>query len=210
MIPTTVDSTVTPALGDLNHDGVPDIVTVDTTGHLYAFDHTGTVLFGPGDVWGGTTAAGTDPWYSGAIALADLDHDGHVEIIGGNSVWNDQGHLLWTAPTTEANWNATTAADLDGDGMMEVVLGHAAYHHDGTLDVDDEPAARLSAGREPRRRSRARGPADEQRRPRGDRARRHREVLGEAPDRRSGRLRYVAAPGDRARLRRRRHRASSR
>ncbi len=133
MIPTDVDSSVTPAIGDLDHDGVPDIVTVDTSGHLMAFDHTGAVMFGPGDVWGGTTAYGGSPWYSAAIALADLDHDGHVEIIGGNSVWNDQGHLLWTAATSEANWNATTAADLDGDGMMEVVLGHAAYHHDGTL-----------------------------------------------------------------------------
>src|SRR4051794_20589939 len=75
MVPTTVDATVTPALGDLDHDGVPDIVTVDTTGHLYAFDHAGNVMFGPADVWGGTTTAGTDPWYSGAIALADLDHD---------------------------------------------------------------------------------------------------------------------------------------
>ncbi len=133
MIPTAVDATVTPAIGDINHDGIPDIVTVDTSGHLWAFDHTGTPIFGPAGLWGGTTEAGTVAWYSGAIALADLDHDGNVEIIGGNTVWDQNGTVLWTAPISEANWNATTAADLDGDGYMEVILGNAAYHHDGTL-----------------------------------------------------------------------------
>jgi hypothetical protein len=125
-IPTAVDGTVTPALGDLDHDGVPDIVTVDPSGRLYAFDHTGAVLFGPAGQWSGD-------WYSGAIALADLDHDGRVEIIGGNTVFDDHGQVLWVAPFPQAPWNATTVADLDGDGYQEVVLGAAAYHYDGTL-----------------------------------------------------------------------------
>ena len=133
MIPTPVDATVTPAIGDLDHDGVPDIVTVDTNGNLYAFDHAGNVMFGPAGAWGGSTAAGTVAWYSSALALADLDHDGHVEIIGGNTVWDDHGTVLWTASAAQANWNATAVADLDGDGYLEVVLGNAAYHHDGTL-----------------------------------------------------------------------------
>ncbi|MFT3692697.1 MAG: FG-GAP-like repeat-containing protein [Kofleriaceae bacterium] len=133
MIPTVIDGTVTPAIGDLDHDGVPEIVTVDPTGKLYAFHHDGSILFGPAGQWGGTTPAGTDPWYSAAIALADLDHDGEVEIIGGNTVWDSHGTVKWTAPVSEANWNATTAADLDGDGYMEVILGNAAYHYDGTL-----------------------------------------------------------------------------
>jgi hypothetical protein len=126
MIPTVVDGTVTPALGDIDHDGVPDIITVDPTGHLYAFNHDGTVKFGPAGLWAGD-------WYSGAIALADLDHDGNVEILGGNTVFDQHGIVKWSAPSIQANWNATTAADLDGDGYLEVVLGSAAYHYDGTL-----------------------------------------------------------------------------
>lgn len=133
MIPTVVDGSVTPALGDLDHDGVPEIVTVDPQGRLYAFHHDGSILFGPAGQWGGTTAAGTVAWYSSAIALADLDHDGEVEVIGGNTVWDSHGTVKWTAAGAQANWNATTAADLDGDGYLEVVLGNAAYHHDGTL-----------------------------------------------------------------------------
>jgi hypothetical protein len=133
MIPTVIDATVTPAIGDLDYDGVPEIVTFDTSGHAWAFHHDGTPLFGPAGLWGGTTEAGTVAWYSSAVALADLDHDGHVEIIGGNTVFDDHGTVLWTATSQQANWNATTAADLDGDGYLEVVLGNAAYHHDGTL-----------------------------------------------------------------------------
>ncbi len=131
-IPTEVDSSVIPALGDIDGDGVPEIVTVDHDGRLVAFDHDGTMTVGPGDEW-------LDPhriprsWYSGAIALADLDHDGDVEIIGGNNVWDHRGTRLWSASHRQAQWSATTIADLDGDGFLDVVLGAAAYRHDGTL-----------------------------------------------------------------------------
>jgi hypothetical protein len=133
VITTAVDATVTPAIGDLDHDGVPEIVSFDVTGHVWAFHHDGTPLFGPAGLWAGTTDASAVPWYAGAVALADLDHDGHVEIIGGNTVFDDRGTVLWTASSRQASWSATTAADLDGDGYLEVVLGNAAYHHDGTL-----------------------------------------------------------------------------
>lgn len=126
MIQTAVDATVTPALGDIDNDGTSEIVTVDPSGRLWAFQHDGTVAWGPAGQWAGD-------WYSGAIALADLDHDGDVEIIGGNTVFDHNGTVLWTAPHMQATWNATTVADLDGDGFQEVVLGAAAYHHDGRL-----------------------------------------------------------------------------
>jgi hypothetical protein len=139
---TIVDATVTPALGDLDHDGIPEIVTVDPNGRLYAFDHTGAVLWGPAGQWGGPAInTGSVSWYSAAIALADLDHDGEVEIIGGNTVFDHLGRVKWSAPLAQANWNATTVADLDGDGLQEVVLGASAYHSDGSLywTTDLEP-----------------------------------------------------------------------
>lgn len=147
-IETVVDSSVTPALGDLDHDGIPEIVTVDTDGHLYAFDHRGMIKWGPAGQWAGD-------WYAGAIALADLDHDGEVEIIGGNTVFDHNGAKLWTASHPQAQFNATTIADLDGDGLQEVVLGAAAYHHDGrlfwstTLDPGYPQVANLDADPDP-------------------------------------------------------------
>jgi hypothetical protein len=128
-IMTAVDATVTPALGDLDHDGVAEIVTVDHDGKILIFDHSGALKIGPAGQWAGS-------FNSGAIALADLDHDGEVEILAGNTVFDHEGVVKWTAPGTQAFAPATTAADLDGDGYMEVVLGSAAYHYDGTLYWD--------------------------------------------------------------------------
>jgi len=126
-----VDSTVTPALGDIDGDGLPEIVSAGTDGRLLAFEHDGTVK------WQGTTqwpgSASLNDHYSGAVALADLDQDGDVEIITGNMLSDHDGNLLWIAPQPSGNWSATTAADLDGEPGLEVVLGHAAYHADGTL-----------------------------------------------------------------------------
>ncbi len=123
-IPTAVDHSVTPAIGDIDDDGLPEIVTAIVGGQIIAFEHDGTVAW-----------QGVDGWpdaYSGAIALADLDNDGDVEIVAGNFATDHLGTRLFTAPVPAGNWSATAAADLDGDGDLEVVLGNAAYHHDGT------------------------------------------------------------------------------
>ena len=100
--------------------------TVSPTGEPVAFEHDGTFK------WRGTASLKT-PFSGDSLALADLDADGDVEILGGNNVFDHQGNLLWTAGVTAANYSATTAADLDGDGKLEVVMGRAAYHHDGSL-----------------------------------------------------------------------------
>jgi hypothetical protein len=120
-----VDHTVTPAIGDIDGDGLPEIVAAVVGGAPIAFEHDGTTKWQSNTGW---SAA-----YSGALALADLDNDGDVEIIAGNQLYDHNGAHLWTAPQPAGNWSASAAADLDNDGDLEVVLGHAAYHHDGSL-----------------------------------------------------------------------------
>jgi hypothetical protein len=125
-----VDHTVTPAIGDIDGDGIPEIVSANTSGYLVAFENDGTFKWEGDWVWAGDEVHnGT---YSGAVALADLDEDGDVEIVTGNMVSDHEGVHLWTAPQQSGKWSATTAADLDGEPGLEVVLGHAAYHADGT------------------------------------------------------------------------------
>jgi hypothetical protein len=126
MFETMVDGSVTPALGDIDGDGMVEVVTVEPSGMFIAFEHDGTVKWSNIAAWPGGAA------YSGAIALADIDQDGDVEIIAGNIVLDHLGTMLWQAPQPAGNWSATAVADLDGDGPMEIILGHAAYHHDGT------------------------------------------------------------------------------
>jgi len=115
----------TPAIGDIDNDGVPDIVTVEPVGScmLVAFSATGTLLW-----------TSDQPWSScqtGAVALADLDADGDVEIIAGSNVYDHLGIQQFSAPF-DALYSASMAADLDGDGQLEAIFGHAAYRADGS------------------------------------------------------------------------------
>jgi hypothetical protein len=126
----TVDATVTPALGDIDGDGVAEIVTVSHASHaVMALSADGVVLW-EGANWPAEEALG------GAIALADVDNDGDVEIIAGRLLLDHQGQVLQNfdagAGDIYFGGNASLPADLDDDGDLEIVLGQAAYHHDGT------------------------------------------------------------------------------
>lgn len=137
-----VDSSVTPALGDIDGDGLPEVIANDPTGHLVAYDNKGHVKW---------TAPNVGSYYAdlyqycSAIALYDLDGDGKPEIIDGFEVTDNQGNHLWSYDPSA--WSGTyycpapAAADLDGDGLPEVLFGNSAYHHDGTVywTVDGPP-----------------------------------------------------------------------
>ncbi len=135
-----VSCTATPALGDIDGDGLPELVAVWNNGGIYrlkAFEHDGTTK------WTNTTDGGNaDQFYreSGAIALHDLDADGDVEIIFNHEVYDHEGQLLFEYPNpAPGELEATTAADLDGDGLLEVITGHSAWHADGSIDFDNFP-----------------------------------------------------------------------
>ncbi len=120
-----------PAIGDIDDDGLPDIVAVTAPGQLVALEHDGSIKWQVAAPW----ASGMSP----AIALADLDADGDVEIIIGNGVGDHEGNHLWSANEPLNFYHTTTAADLDDDGDLEVVIGRSAFHHDGTpLFVNDQ------------------------------------------------------------------------
>ncbi|PCC75691.1 hypothetical protein SAMN02745121_00231 [Nannocystis exedens] len=117
-----------PAIADIDADGVPEILTGrpsvgNSLGRLLALEHDGT------EKW--VSAVEYDIG-SSAIAVADLDNDGDVEIVHHGSVFDHTGALLWQAPNSTSAY-INTMADLDGDDDMEVILGPTAYHHDGTL-----------------------------------------------------------------------------
>ncbi len=125
-IPTQVEFTVTPALGDIDGDGLPEILSATPAGNLVAFEHDGSLK------WTSPQSAGTVGF--GGPALADLDADGMVEIMLGGAVFDESGILLWNSGDTAGSGigSLVTAADLDDDGDLEVIHGANAYHHDGT------------------------------------------------------------------------------
>jgi hypothetical protein len=136
-----VSCVATPAFGDIDNDGLPELVTVwNSPGGVFrlkAFEHDGTVK------WVNTTDGGNASQFyrqSGAIAIHDLDADGDPEIIFNHEVYDSDGFLLWEQPNPQpGELEASVAVDLDGDGLMEVVTGHAAYRFNGDVYWDNYP-----------------------------------------------------------------------
>jgi hypothetical protein len=129
-----VDGSVTPAFGDIDGDGLPDVLANDPDGHLVAYNHDGTIKWTSPTIgaYKNVTAS-----YCHAIAIYDLDGDGNPEIIVAFEVYDNRGNLLFGKDESAFDGQywcpANTAADLDGDGKLEVIFGNAAYHADGSV-----------------------------------------------------------------------------
>jgi hypothetical protein len=137
MIDQIVDHDCPPAVGDIDGDGLPEILAHarmqggNFPGALVAFEHDGTLKW-----MGDQPINGSRQW---PIGLADLDADGDTEIYIGDRVYDHQGTELWAKPGIVSGLQTTTAADLDEDGDMEVVFGYDAWEHDGSVYFHFEP-----------------------------------------------------------------------
>jgi len=161
MIPTAVTWSINPAIGDIDDDGLPEIIAAVGPGFggpsmAIAFEHDGTIK------WQNNTPL--THGQGGAITLADLDNDGDVEISMDKLIIDHNGQTVVTLPEVQGTENFTTvAADLNGDGDLEIVIGANAYHHDGSvyysnpnlehgfaqvanLDADPEPEIMVNSG----------------------------------------------------------------
>ena len=121
---------VRPAIGDLNGDGHPDLVVANNG------SNTVSVLLGNGD---GTFAAKTDIVAASALpidgaALADLNGDGHLDMVGLDRAANMVSVLLGDGsggfggmaeyPTGPVPYNLAIA-DMNGDGRPDLVTSNA-------------------------------------------------------------------------------------
>jgi hypothetical protein len=125
-----------PALGDLDGDGILEVMIGCPDDKVYAWHHDGTLVAG----WPQTTGAEV----VSSPALGDLDGDGKLDVVVGSEdgkVYASHGDGSPVAgwPQSTGSWVSSSPAlgDLDGDGHLEVVVGSQdnnvyAWHANGS------------------------------------------------------------------------------
>ena len=138
---------MTPAVADVNLDGIPDIIfSAFRDIPNDDFDWREGVLRAISGDDGHDLWTVTDPAYrikaGASIAVGDIDNDGAVEICGiptdGRGIIcyeNDGAFKFRTAPDAfdYNEWGGPSLADLDGDGVVEILDGNRVYSNTGAL-----------------------------------------------------------------------------
>lgn len=145
-----LDSSGGLAAGDIDGDGSVDLVATTRLGGTIAFERDGRIKwYQPDYPTGPDHHAGTQP------AIADLNGDGHPEVIQGRVVLSgEDGALVWQG-TAGLGDNAflgpvSVVSDLDLDGKLNVLAGNTMYDEAGTplwsyTYADSDPACQQQA-----------------------------------------------------------------
>jgi len=135
-----------PALGDIDKDGVMDIVAMTGEGYIVLIDHLGNVTRTSDKPYPHATGidAGQGTGWGGGIAIADMDLDGFAEITFGDTVWTTTNGAITrvfvggdgTGGGANEETSAISDIDLNPDGHLELVAGNTAYAiHGGAWTV---------------------------------------------------------------------------
>ena len=126
---TTYRILATPAVGDLDGDGKPEVVVPLADGRLYAFNADGT----PRPGWPVSIGELHDTYDSQILnsspRIADLDGNGSPEIIVGSTngtlyAFNADGSSRWAFATGDMILSTPAIADIDTNHAgLEVVIG---------------------------------------------------------------------------------------
>ncbi len=143
-----------PAVGDLDGDGSPEIVAVrQYAGSIFSTgDFTVVAWSAEGDtLWESEHYTDGEMDHAAGPALSDMDHDGDPEIIVGRVILHSDGSERGVGRYGRgcpadggmaiAREGAQPAvADLDLDGIEEVITGNAIYDPDGDALWNDSSA----------------------------------------------------------------------
>jgi len=132
----TGDNPQSVAIADVNGDGMPDLVTTNSSSHNVS------VLLGRGDgtfETHTTFAVGSDP---SSVAVADINGDGIPDLVTANasshnvSVLLGRGDGTFEAQTTFAVGSyprSVAVADVNGDGTPDLVTANGVSHNVSVL-----------------------------------------------------------------------------
>ena len=115
------------AIGDVNGDGRPDVVVINSSTNVGVYLNQGSGALGPGAFFGVLPLAG-----AGSITLLDVNGDGFKDIVLADAmqvqVMLGDGHGAFGAPTAisltplGASSNLIVA-DFNGDGILDLAFG---------------------------------------------------------------------------------------
>jgi hypothetical protein len=125
---------VTPAIGDIDGDGRPDIVAEHQGGGVmgFKFDAAQNKFV---EMWTNYSSFNSTGCHWDSVALHDLDDDGVPEIVTNGpfpAAFDNKGQLIDGA-TTNTSYSALlhpVAGDLDNDGAVELIDGKEAFRFD--------------------------------------------------------------------------------
>jgi choice-of-anchor C domain-containing protein len=130
---------MTPAVADINRDGIPDIIfTTYSGGFEYEAGGKLRVISGKdgSEIWTATDPRANMRGTSG-VAVGDLDGDGTIEIVGGDFAnraiaFNNDGSVKWVSEVLHFNWGGPALANIDNIGDAEILIGSTVLNSDGT------------------------------------------------------------------------------
>jgi hypothetical protein len=109
------------AVGDVNNDGLPDLVLTSNCQLQTCVGGTVTLLLGNGD---GTFQAATQLSDSkGPVALGDVNHDGNLDLVTGAGVMLGDGDGTFQSPNQSVVDGALSIvlADVNNDTKLDIV-----------------------------------------------------------------------------------------
>ena len=127
------------AVGDLNHDGKPDLVVANGCTDKSCVAHSVSVLLGNGDGTFQTPvsyiSATSGGWYDRQLVLADFNADGKLDVATTAGVMLDNGDGTLQPEIAHAGSGALAAADFNGDGKIDLATtgGLLLGNGDGTF-----------------------------------------------------------------------------
>jgi hypothetical protein len=141
--PNALNVMTTPAVVDINGDGIPEVIFASTASKAGGMVESGILRALDGNN-GEELFSVTEQQYAvnatSSVAVGDLDSDRSPEIVACDRsgrrliAFDSEGNFRWRSGELEPiNWGGPVISDLDGDGTPEIIVGRQVLDNEGAV-----------------------------------------------------------------------------